>query len=170
MTMAVLSWVLAIPLLGIMTGLRTMTPIAAVCWFAYLGQSGNQDQGNFPVAGTWAFWTAKLVTVLIFTAFAAGEYVGDKLPQTPNRTAPGPLLARLVFGGLVGAIAATSMNGSTIEGVILGVLGALVGAFLGYQVRKYLVERSGRPDWNVALLEDVTTIVLSILALGIITA
>ena len=169
MTMAVLSWVLAIPLLGMMTGLRTMTPIAVVCWFAYLGQAGNQDQGHLPVAGTWAFWTAKLVTVLIFTAFALGEYVGDKLPQTPNRTAPGPLGARLVFGGLVGAIVATAMNGSTIEGVILGALGALVGAFLGYQVRKYLVESTGRPDWNVAVLEDASAVLLSILALGIIT-
>jgi uncharacterized membrane protein len=169
MTMAVLSWVLAIPLLGVMTGLRTMTPIAVLCWFAYLGQAGSQDQGDLPVAGTWAFWTAKLVTVVIFTLFALGEYVGDKMPQTPNRTSPGPLGARVVFGGLVGAIAATSMEGSLIEGVILGSLGALVGAFVGYHVRKHVVEQSGRPDWNVALLEDVSALLLSILALGIIT-
>ena len=169
MTMAVLSWVLAIPLLGVMTGLRTMTPIAVMCWFAYLGQAGTQDQGDLPVAGTWAFWTAKLVTVVIFTLFALGEYVGDKLPQTPNRIAPGPLGARVIFGGLVGAIAATAMEGSVIEGIILGSLGALVGAFVGYHVRKHLVEQSGRPDWNVALLEDVSALLLSILALGIIT-
>ena len=170
MTMAVLSWVLAIPLLGVMTGLRTMTPIAVMCWFAYLGQAGSQGQGDLPVAGTWAFWTAKLATVVIFTLFALGEYIGDKLPQTPNRIAPGPLGARIVFGGLVGAIAATAMEGSAIEGIILGALGALVGAFLGYHVRKHLVERSGRPDWNVALLEDVSALLLSIFALGIITA
>jgi len=169
MTMAVLSWVLAIPLLGVMTGLRTMTPIAVMCWFAYLGQAGSQDQGDLPVAGTWAFWTAKLATVVIFTLFALGEYVGDKLPQTPNRIAPGPLGARIVFGGLVGAIAATAMQGSVIEGIILGSLGALVGAFVGYHVRKHLVEISGRPDWNVALLEDVSALLLSIFALGIIT-
>jgi uncharacterized membrane protein len=170
MTMAVLSWVLAIPLLGMMTGLRTMTPIAVMCWFAYLNQAGSEAQGDLPVAGTWAFWTAKLVTVIIFTLFALGEYVGDKLPMTPNRTAPGPLGARVVFGGLVGAIAATALEGNVIEGVILGSFGALVGAFLGYQVRKHAVERSGRPDWNVALLEDVSAILLSIFALGIITA
>ncbi|MBB5057216.1 putative membrane protein [Granulicella aggregans] len=169
MTMAVLSWVLAIPLLGVMTGLRTMTPIAVMCWFAYLGQAGSQDQGDLPVAGTWAFWTAKLATVVIFTLFALGEYVGDKLPKTPNRIAPGPLGARIIFGGLVGAIAATAMEGSVIEGVILGSLGALVGAFVGYHVRKHVVEQSGRPDWNVALLEDVSALLLSILALGIIT-
>lgn len=170
MTMAVLSWVLAIPLLGLMTGLRTMTPIAVMCWFAYLGQAGTQAQGNLPVAGTWAFWVGKLAAVLIFTAFALGEYVGDKLPRTPNRTAPGPLVARLGFGGLVGAIAATAMEGSAIEGIILGALGALAGAFLGFQIRKALVERTGWPDWNVALLEDLAALLFSVFALGIITA
>lgn len=169
MTMAVLSWVLAIPLLGMITGLRTMTPIAVVCWFAYLGQAGSQDQGHLPVEGTWAFWAGKLVTVAIFTAFALGEYIGDKLPQTPNRTAPGPLAARLVFGGLVGAIAATGMHGSVAEGIILGALGALVGAFLGYQARKSLVLWCGRPDWNIAVIEDISAVVISVFAMGIIT-
>jgi uncharacterized membrane protein len=169
MTMAVLSWVVAIPLLGLMTGLRTMTPIAVVCWFAYIGLPGSSGQGQLPLVGTWAFWAGRLVTVIVFTALALGEYVGDKLPQTPNRTAPGPLLARLAFGGLVGAIAATGMSGSTTEGIILGALGALTGAFLGFHVRKALVEKSGRPDWNVALLEDASAVLLSVMALGIIT-
>jgi len=169
MTMAVLSWVLAIPLLGVMTGLRTMTPIAVLCWFAYLGQAGSPDQGDLPVGGTWAFWAGKLVTVVIFTLFALGECIGDKLPKTPNRTSPGPLMARILFGGLVGAIAATAMDGSAVEGIILGSLGAFVGAFLGYHCRKHLVEWSGRPDWNFALLEDVSAVLLSIFALGIIT-
>ena len=161
MAMAVMSWVLAIPMLGVVTGMRTMTPIAVLCWFAYLG--------HLPVEGTWAFWTAKLVTVVVFTVFAIGEYVGDKLPKTPNRTSPGPLVARLIFGGLVGAIAATGMDGSVLEGILFGVLGALVGAFLGYQVRKHLVQISGRPDWNVAVLEDASALLISIYAMGIVT-
>ena len=161
MAMAVMSWVLAIPMLGVVTGMRTMTPIAVLCWFAYLG--------HLPVEGTWAFWTAKLVTVVVFTVFAIGEYVGDKLPKTPNRTSPGPLGARLIFGGLVGAIAANGMDGSVLEGILFGVLGALVGAFLGYQVRKHLVQISGRPDWNVAILEDASALLISIYAMGIVT-
>ena len=159
--MAVMSWVLAIPLLGMMTGVRTMTPMAVLCWFAYLG--------HLPVNGTWAFWTAKLVTAIVFTVFAIGEYVGDKLPQTPNRTAPGPLAARVIFAGLVGAIAATGVTGSAIEGILLGSLGGLVGAFLGYQVRKYLVEWSGRPDWNIAILEDASAVLISVYAMGVVT-
>ena len=161
MAMVMLSWVLAIPVLGLMTGLRTMTPIAVLCWFAY--------RGDLPVDGTWAFWTGKLATAIVFTVLAVGEYIGDKLPQTPNRTAPGPLIARLVFGGLVGAIAATGVDGSPVEGALLGVLGALVGAFLGYQLRKHLVQWSERPDWNLAILEDIFTVLISIYAMGVVT-
>jgi len=119
MAMAMLSWMLAIPVLGMMVGLRTMTPIAIVCWFAWLG--------DLPVDGTWAAWSGKLISVILFSILALGEYVGDKLPRTPNRTTPGPLIARLVFGGLVGAIAATGVDGSAIEGIFLGALGALLG-------------------------------------------
>ena len=114
--MALMSWVLAIPLLGMMTGARTMTPMAVLCWFAYFGSDG----GHLPLAGTWAFWAGKLVTAIIFTVLAVGELIGDKLPKTPNRTSPGALIARLVFGGLVGGIAATGVQGSLPEGVSSG--------------------------------------------------
>jgi uncharacterized membrane protein len=61
------------------------------------------------------------------------------------------------------------MKGSTIEGVLLGVMGALVGAFLGYHVRKRLVEIFRRPDWNVAVLEDAFAVLISLYAMGIVT-
>ena len=139
--------------------------MAVLCWFAYFGASG----GHLPLGGTWAFWAGKLVTAIVFTVLALGELIGDKLPNTPSRTAAGPLIARLFFGGLVGAIAATGAKGSVLEGVLLGALGSLVGTFLGYQVRKYLVERSGRPDWNIAVLEDAFALLISIYAMGIVT-
>ncbi len=163
--MAILSWLLAVPVLGMMTGLRTMTPMAVLCWFAYFGSDG----GHLPLGGTWAFWAAKLVSAIVFTALALGELVGDKLPQTPNRTAPGPLLARIFFGGLVGAIATTGMKGPAVEGILLGAFGALLGAFLGYEIRKRLVQRSGRPDWNVAVVEDAIAILVSVYAMGVVT-
>ncbi|HEX4651995.1 MAG TPA: DUF4126 family protein [Granulicella sp.] len=154
-------WLLAIPVLGTMTGLRTFTPIAVACWFAYLGY--------LPVEETWAAWTGKLAAVVIFTLLAVAELVADKLPKVPNRTAPGPLLARLVFGGLVGAVASTGLSGSAFEGAFLGAMGALLGAFGGYLVRKYLVQWSGRPDWNLAVIEDASAVVIAIFALAVIT-
>ncbi len=159
--MAILTWVFAIPLLGMMTGLRTMTPIALVCWFAY--------RGNLSLDHTWAFWAARLVTAIVFSVLALGEYVGDKLPTTPSRIAAFPLAARILFGGLVGGIAATGIKGSIPEGMLLGALGALLGSFLGYHARKHLVESTGRPDWNVAVVEDAATVLLSLFALGVIT-
>ena len=51
MAMAMMGWLLAIPVLGTMTGLRTFTPITVACWFAYLGY--------LPVEETWAAWAGK---------------------------------------------------------------------------------------------------------------
>lgn len=161
MAMAILAWLVAIPVLGAMTGLRTMTPMALLCLFAYRGQ--------LSVDGTWAFWAAKPVTALVFAVLAVGELIGDKLPQTPNRTAPFPLLARVCFGGLVGALAATGINGSTIEGAFLSAVSALAWAFLGFHIRQELVSRFAWKDVWVALGEDAVVIGLTILALGVIT-
>ena len=156
-----MGWMLAIPVLGMMTGLRTFTPITVACWFAYLGYLSVDE--------TWAGWSGKLIAVVIFTLLALAELAGDKWPKTGNRTDPGPLLARLVFGGLVGAIGAAGVPGSVVAGILLGAVGALLGAFGGYVARTSLVRWSGRPDWNVALIEDASAVVISLFALGVIT-
>jgi uncharacterized membrane protein len=161
MAMAMMAWIVAIPMLGAGTGMRTFTPMAVLSWFAYAGY--------VPLDGTWAFWVAKLATAIVFTVLALAELVGDKLPRTPDRTSTGPLLARLVFGGLIGGIVAASLNGSGIEGVILGLGGALVGAFGGHLIRREIVERSGGKDWPVAVAEDLVTVGFAVLALGIVT-
>lgn len=161
MAMAVMAWIIAIPLLGAATGMRTFTPMAVLCWFIYCGY--------LPVDGTWAFWTAKLITAIVFTVLALCELVADKLPRIPARTATGPLLARLVFGGLVGAIVAAGLNGSEFEGTVLGVGGALVGAFGGYLIRREIVERSCGKDWPVAVAEDVIAVGFAVVAMGIVT-
>ena len=161
MAMAMLTWLIAIPLLGVVTGMRTMTAMAVLCWFAYRGDLSLDD--------TWATWAGKLTTAIIFTVLAVGELVADKLPKTPNRTAPFPLLARVILGGLVGAIVAAGLNGSEFEGVILGVGGALIGAFGGFLVRREIVIRLGCKDWPVALAEDASAIICAVFAMGIVT-
>jgi uncharacterized membrane protein len=160
MTLTVLAWLAAIPMLGFATGLRTMTPMAVVCWFAYLH--------HLPIRHSWAFWAANIISAIVFTVLALGEYIGDKLPQTPNRTAPGPLVARLVFAGLVGAIVATGLKGSAVEGIILAALGALVGAFGGYLIRRDLVQWLQCKDWYVAVVEDLVAVTLAVVAMGIV--
>ena len=162
MAIQIISWLLAIPLLGLTTGLRTMTPMAVMCWFAY--------RGYLPVQGTWASWTAHLATAIVFTVFAVAELIGDKLPHMPNRTAPAGLISRIVFGGLVGSIAATAMQGPGVEGVLLGTVGAALGAFAGQMIRRDIVERVGCPDWVVAVLEDCFAIFCAIFAMHVVTS
>jgi len=161
MAMAMMAWILAIPVLGGMTGLRAMTPMAVLCWFAWMG--------NLPVTGTWAFWVAKPVTAIVFTVLAVGEMVGDKLPQCPNRTDAGPLVSRVAFGGLVGALAATGLTGSALEGILLGGISALAGTWLGFLLRRWMVKDSGYRDAYVALVEDAIAVGFSILAMGVVT-
>jgi uncharacterized membrane protein len=162
MAVAIMSWLLAIPLLGLTTGLRTFTPLAVVCWFAYAGE--------LPVDGTWAAWTGKLWVAILVTLVAFGELIGDKLPQTPNRTSPGPLVARVVMGGLGGAICATGRAGPGLEGVVLGVFGALAGTFAGFMIRRDLVGKLECRDWHVALAEDLFAIICALFSLHVVTA
>jgi uncharacterized membrane protein len=161
MAMAMLTWLIAVPLLGVVTGMRSMTAMAVLCWFAY--------RGDLSLDGTWASWAAKLVTAIVFAVFALGELVADKLPKTPNRTAPGPLIIRVIFGALVGSIVAAGLNGSEFEGAILGVIGALIGAFGGFLIRREIVLWLGCKDFPVALAEDVSAIVFAVLAMGVVT-
>ena len=162
MATEMMAWLVAIPLLGAVTGLRTMMPMTVLCWFAYFQR--------LPVEGTWARWTAHLVSALVFSVLAVGELIGDKLPQTPDRTSPGPLVARLTFAGLMGAIVATALEGPGLEGVILGVVGAVAGAFGGYHARRALVEWLACPDLVVAVVEDALAIFLAVAAMRVITA
>ncbi|MDE3104447.1 MAG: DUF4126 family protein [Acidobacteriota bacterium] len=161
MATAVLTWLVAIPVLGAVTGLRTMTAMAVLCWFAY--------SGNLDVQDTWAFWTGKLVTPIVFTLLALGELYADKMPWVPNRIDPGPLFARVCFGGLIGAIIGAVLGRSSVEGLILGVIGAIIGAFTGFVVRREVVQRLRCNDWPVAAAEDLVAIGCAIWAMGIIT-
>ena len=43
-------------------------------------------------------------------------------------------------------------------GTLLGITGAVIGCFGGYQVRRRLVKALGTPDFVVALMEDAVTI------------
>jgi uncharacterized membrane protein len=142
-------WAIA---LAVATGMRAMTPMAVICWAAYFGY--------LPVEGTWAFWTAKLVTVIVFTVLALGEYVGDTLPRTPNRTELLGVSARLSFAVLAGVLVATVLGQPKAGGVLLGVIGALIGTYGGYWVRVF-VARLVRRDWPVALVGSALALALA---------
>ena len=139
--------------IGIVAGLRSLTAPAAVSWAAHLGW--------LDVAGTALAFMGSTAAVAIFSLLAIVEYVGDLHPATPRRTTPGPLIARIVTGALSGATLCASASRSLALGAALGGLGAVAGAFGGYEVRTRLVATLGVKDRVVALSEDLVTIALA---------
>jgi uncharacterized membrane protein len=97
--------------IGLATGARSMTPIAAL---AHSGRPGIEALG-----GTWG---RRLTTLAAF-----GELVTDKLPGTPSRLTTGPFAGRLACGALAGYALARGRG----KGVVLPVLTAAVAAALG---------------------------------------
>ncbi len=131
-----------------------MTGIAVVCWAAWLGA--------LPEHG-WAIWITYLVSALIFTGFAIGEYIGDTRPKTPSRKDAGPAAARIVFGALVGALAATAIYEPVAGGILLGAVGAAIGTWGGYALRMASARRLGS-DLPAALGESALALVLAVVA------
>ena len=85
---------------------------------------------------------------------AAGELIADKLPQTPARTQAGGLGGRTLSGALCGAALSRSAGQGARTGAIVGALGAVVGSYGFYYLRRYLTHTQGLPDLPVALTED----------------
>ena len=136
-------------LIGFFGGLRSLTAPAATAWAVYLGWLKIER----PLA-----LIGSLPSVAIFTVLAIVELVGDKLPNTPSRTAPPGLIARIVMGGLTGACIAASGAQGILLGAALGAVGGIAGCFLGYQARTGLVKALDVRDIYIALVEDVMAI------------
>ena len=59
--------ILSFVLLGMTVGLRSMTAMAVLCWFAWLQL--------LPQHG-WSFWVGSLVSVIVFTLCCGGRVRG----------------------------------------------------------------------------------------------
>lgn len=134
--------------IGVVAGLRSLTAPAVVAWGAYLGW--------LDLHGTWASWMGNIITAIVFTVLAVGELVNDKLPKTPARTAPPIFAARIITGGLAGAVLGAWPHW-TFSALGAGIIGAVLGTFGGYQARKRLAAVAGK-DLPIALLEDAVAI------------
>src|ERR1044072_2258368 len=136
-------------LIRLFAGLRSLTPPAAVAWAVYLGW--------LKLAGPLSL-IGSLPALIILTLLDIGKIIFDKLPNTPNRTAPAGLIGRIVTGGLTGACVSLGGGQSAYVGAGLGVIGGIVGCFAGYRARARLVKSLRLPDFNIALLEDLIAI------------
>ena len=139
--------------IGIVAGLRSMTAPAILSWAVYFGWLGLQ--------GTPLSFMGSIAAVAIFSVFAIGELVVDKLPQTPKRTAGPPFIARILMGALCGACFCASVSQSLLIGAVLGAIGGVIGTFGGYEIRRRLVRSLNINDILLAIPEDLITIGLA---------
>jgi len=128
-----------------------MTAPAVVCWAARLG--------CLHFAGTRLAFISHPATLIVITLLALAELIADKVPNTPARTVPPGLIARIFFGAFCGIAVATSAGGSLLAAAVVGETGALAGTFASYNIRHNLVIRKHLPDFAVALAEDFIAIV-----------
>jgi uncharacterized membrane protein len=143
---------LRVTLLGIVTGMRTFVPFALLTWLA-------------PPVG----WLATIWARVVITLASGSELVLDKLPKTPSRLKPGGMVGRLICGGLMGWALTAQTRGPVWLGIMLGVAGAICGAFAGNTFRGFMARKTGKPDLWFALTEDVLAVGIgawAILGLG----
>jgi len=136
--------------IGVIAGLRAMTAPAVMTWAAHLRWIN--------LGGTHLSFMGSIPAVAIFTLAAVGELVNDKLPKTGARTEPPQLIARIVMGGFAAATLSVGGGASWLVGAVLGAIGAIVGTFAGYHVRRALVGALHSPDFVIALVEDVVAV------------
>ena len=135
-------------LIGIVAGLRAMTPPALVAWAAYLGW--------LDLSGSWLGFLANAWVRWILTLLAVVELVTDQLPSTPSRTVPIQFGARIATGALSGAAIGTA-GGAMVGGLLAGIVGAVIGTLGGRAFRARLASAFGS-DRPAAFIEDAVAI------------
>jgi uncharacterized membrane protein len=140
-------------LIGMISGLRAMTPLAVLSCAARMGW--------LPLQGTPLAFMGYVLTPWILVLAALGELVNDKLPRTPSRMIPMQFGTRLLTGAWAGATL-TLTHGTLWPGVIVGAIGAAIGTWGGHRARRALA-RAFRNDVPAALLEDAVAIAAAVL-------
>ena len=141
-------------LIGVVAGLRALTPLAAVSWAAQLGK--------VHLGSTWLAFLGYSATPYIISFLAILELINDKLPKTPSRKTPPQFITRIVTGALSGA-AFGAAGQALIGGLLLGAAGAGVGTLAGAELRARLTRTLGGRNLPAALIEDAIAIIGAIL-------
>ncbi len=144
--------------LGAATGLRSQLPLTLLAVAAQRG-------GFAATTGSPLGLLRSRYALVGLGLLTAGELVGDKLPRTPSRLAPGPLTGRLLFGALVGAAVAREAGYLAAAGAVIGAAGAGAGAFAGYRARTSLGRATAIADPVWGVVEDLVALSLGALAL-----
>lgn len=145
---------LRVAALGYVTGIRSMTPLALLSWTTATSEGEHTPVGRLlesPVART------------VLSVAALGEIVADKLPIIPSRTSPGPLLGRLVIGGVAGMLLCRRLQQPLVLGIISGATGAGLGAVASTTSRAWLSKTTKTPQALWGGVEDIEAVALGLL-------
>jgi uncharacterized membrane protein len=93
----------------------------------------------------------------------AAEMVADKLPTTPERLEPAPLLGRATAGGIGGWAVARQQGANPVFPTAVGVVAAVVGSVLGAAGRQLASDQGWA--WPGAVAEDAISLGLAWAAL-----
>ena len=140
--------------LGAISGLRALSGPAFV--------SRAASRGDLNLDGTFLAFLSSPRLSKALVLMELGELVGDKVPATPSRTSPPPLLGRAASGALVGAAVFVSEGLRATTGAALGSTAAIAAGFTGEWLRALTVEKTGFPDPVVALAEDAIVLLVGL--------
>lgn len=142
---------LTIASLGVVAGSRAMLAPALVSQHLQDQKDKNKKNGipqpRITKAGIW-------------TILSAGELVGDKMPQAPDRIQPLGLIGRGISGGLAGASVGRQLHQKAWVGALIGSATALGAAYLLWYARTRLTKHTKIPDGVAGLVEDTMMLYL----------
>lgn len=137
--------------LGIIAGMRSMAAPALLSHYLTQRPQKGLVHSKLNFLRTPIF--SKIAKVL-----TAGELVGDKTPQIPDRIKPASLAARAASGGLVGATAFIFNREKAWQGALIGATAAVGSTFLTFYLRKNVGKSTNLNDKIVGTVEDAIAI------------
>jgi len=133
-------------LMGVVAGMRSMTPIAVISWAAK-----RQPASSRPTS--LSMLSAPAVSKVTL-ALAAAELFGDKMRASPDRTSTPGILARVATGAIAGAAVAPFRDRT--RGAVLGASMAVGAAYVTLAIRKRAIRDRGQTCSG--LIEDAVTL------------
>lgn len=103
------------------------------------------------------FMQSKIVANTL-TVLSIGEIVADKLPSTPNRTAPAGVIFRGISGALAGASIYKASGNNVWVGSVLGAATAVASTYLSFILRKNAGKKTSIIDPIIGGIEDALVI------------
>lgn len=133
-------------LIGLVSGARAMTPLAAV--------SDAAQHGRLPVDNGAPSWLGHPLVSAGTKLLAAGELGGDKMKSAPDRIVPAGIAARLLSAGIAGAALAPRRR--RLAGALLAGTAATAAAYITFHLRMRVLRRYGQTP--TGLVEDAITV------------